>query len=262
MQKNKKMTLYPTQIVKNISKDATGTVYLSADQQTISINIYNLPHPSNFSIEKTRCDFYRAWLYNPAREKIILVGNLIPSGDGLYTLYDIPLQIKEGYTELTITYERERAKTPQGKILLIGYLAESVTQPLERFEPFSTPLNFHQWWKIETKSKTTLLKNSCQVCPYWQNFRWPQYQIPDNFDLPEIIGLMTDPKNHLQYLVHGLPGRFLKNSQPEAGKTGYLYWHPYYGVQKKVGAIGYWLCYINPNTDKIVTPLGVTIPPG
>lgn len=262
MKKNRKITLFPTQLAKNICPDALGTAFLSLDQQTISLNLYNLPKPDQFTIEKERCDCYRAWLYNPALEKIVFVGDLIPSGDGLFTLYDIPLRIEEGLTELLITHEQTAGKTPAGEILLIGYLAESVSQPLERFEPFSKPLSFHQWWKVEAKSKTTAL-NNCQFCPYWQRYCWPQAPvIDDDFDLPEIIGFMADPKSKLQYLVHGLPGRLLKSSQPEQGKTGYLYWHPYYGVPEKLGAIGYWLCYINPVTNKIVTPLGVTIPPG
>lgn len=109
----------------------------------------------------------------------------------------------------------------------------------------------------------------CDHCPQRQQNTPPSHPPApltdlrrDGFDLPNLIGMVTDDSRKLQYMVHGIPGRLLRSDQPDQGRTGYLYWHPYYGMEEQPGAVGYWLCYIDPMTNQFLTPMGVTIPPG
>ncbi len=260
MQETKKIPLFPTCLIKGISPETVGTAQYSQDSSTISLNISNLPAPNLFSAKDLQYDCYKAWLHNLKTEEIRPLGTLTDSNnDGLYRLNNISLTLEDGFSELTITYEPENSNIPSGEILLIGYLSQSTTHPMERFEPFSSPLPLHKWWKIEEKSGTNSTQENCQFCPYWQRYCWPPNNQDDKFDLPKIIGILSDNDGNLKYLVHGVPGRLSKNNQPDFGRSGYLYWHPYYGMKEKPGAMGYWICYIDPATNKVVTPMGVTI---
>ncbi|AZR73783.1 hypothetical protein BBF96_10530 [Anoxybacter fermentans] len=258
MQEIKKITLFPTRFIKKHFQNVIGTANFSNKSKQISLNIYNLPEPGYFSTTEREYTCYKGWLFNPETNQSFLIGTLTPTGEGLYILYDISIQWQEGFSEIIITAEPDSVKHPGDLILLIGYLKGSKTQPLKKFEPFSPPLPNHKWWKIK-KADT----NHCLFCPNWQQFLWPPIPTPVNqgLDLPHIIGLKTDGNGNIQYFVHGIPGRFLRSEQPDQGRTGYLYWHPYYGIEERIGAMGYWLCYLDPETNQIATPIGVTIPP-
>ena len=258
MGKNKKITLFPTKYIKKYSDNAMGTATISRQKKNISLNLYNLPGLERFE-NKDPNYCYKAWLINPQNDQILTLGQLKAEGDGLYILYDVPINLEERYTEILITAEPESATLPGETILLIGYLSDSSTQPLEQFKPFNPPLPLHNWWKL------TEAKESCEThyqCPYQSSRSFhPTTPRKQDLGLPRILGTKLDEEGNVEYFVHGIPGRFLRKEQPDQGQTGYLYWRPYYGIEEKVGALGYWLCYLNPKTNQITTPMGVTIPP-
>lgn len=268
MQEIKKITLHPTRSIKKHSPEAIGSLLFDQGGEKISLNLFNLPEPSLFSTEDQECDCYKSWLYNPTSGQILALDTLTPSRDGLYIRYDLPIEFREGFSEILITAEQESSNQPTQEILLIGYLFNQTDQPLERFEPFSPSLTNHKWWKVKNIEKEDSVQRSprtCHQCPNWQQFCYrPMYSTPGRrgFDLPYILGLATNNAGEVQYMVHGIPGRFLRAEQPDQGRTGYLHWQPYYGIEEKVGAMGYWLCYIDPKTNQTATPYGVTMPPG
>ncbi len=275
MQEAIKITLSPTQIMKKQFPHAIGTATILENHSSISINLFNFPEPNYFSRNNKKYTCYQAWLYNPSSGQVLPLGAFTDSGDQLYILYDIPIKWQEEFNEVIISAEIDSKSSPE-EILMLGYLSNMKTEHLEIFQPFDPPLPDHKWWKIKKVPNSYAQQNTTQYqqCPNWQqkfpnHFQpYPYYQpmqnrrVNNNFGLPQILGLQTTNYDNVKYLVHGIPGRLLRIEQPAQGKTGYLYWQPYYGFEKEIGAIGYWLCYIDPKTNQIATPMGVCIPPG
>lgn len=87
-------------------------------------------------------------------------------------------------------------------------------------------------------------------------------QVPadtNRLSLYQLIGLTLDQEGTPEYLVHGIPGRFNQEDQPQQGKTGYVYWH-LAAQQEEHPDLGYWLVYLDPKTNQVVFP--EPIPPG
>jgi len=78
----------------------------------------------------------------------------------------------------------------------------------------------------------------------------------------QMVGVKFHEKGGVQYLVHGILGRFCKEDWPHQGQTGYRHWHPLPGNEYEAGHWGYWLLYIDPVTGQKANPMGDTIPPG
>lgn len=306
MQEFIKITLSPTRLIQSHAPEAVGSIVFDDIAGRVSIHLFNLPEPTQFLRTPNPVATYKGWLYRPESGEILPIGTLSAGGDQLYFLYDAPMVRSEDFDEIIITAEVADHTTPEGEILLIGYLTQERSRSMVSFQPFDPPLPHHQWWKIQhTPSERTTnyplndfitgyqpatvlpqpdhlththnpapysangfsqIYHPCDFCPQRQPHQ-PSSALPSNsprngFYLPQLIGTVADESGSLQYMVHGIPGRLLRADQPDQGRTGYLYWHPYYGIEERIGAIGYWLCYIHPQTNQIATPLGVTIPPG
>ena len=253
MEEIKKIVLSPTRPVKERISEAVGASVYCAETRRMTINLFNMPEPSAFLRDEEMPTTYHGWFYNPNSGEIVQIGALTPAGESLYWLFDAPVELREDFTEIIITAERENSLQPHGEILLIGYMTDGTPGLLEPFQPFARALPNHRWWKL----------NSVSPCQFCMNGTANMERLrTQGFDLPEIIGVHSDENDQAQYMVHGIPGRFLRTEQPAGGRTGYLHWQPYYGMEQKTGAIGYWLSYIDLKTNQTVSPLGVTIPPG
>lgn len=289
MQEMIKIVLSPTRLVRIRAPEAIGSILFDDTGKRASIHLFNLPKPDIFLPEPNPSAAYTGWFYHPASGEVLPIGTLLPAGEQLYILYDVPFAAKAGFHEVIITVETADGPAPQGEILLIGYLGQETGRMMESFEPFDPPLPHHRWWKIHQgaahspkhirtdptpsgehgkashpvtgpAARTARFDLPCARCP--QRQPQPPGRLQAGFYLPHIIGMVTDEGGILQYIVHGIPGRLLRAEQPGEGQTGYLHWQPYYGMEERIGAIGYWLCYINPGTNQVLTPQGVTIPPG
>lgn len=73
----------------------------------------------------------------------------------------------------------------------------------------------------------------------------------------QLIGLTFDEDGHIQYLVHGIRGKYNVQNQPQQGKTGYVYWHLGAWQEEEPG-MGFWLVYLDPKTGQIVYPHPIT----
>lgn len=259
MQEIKKIILSPTHQIKALAPEAIGSIIFFAETDRVSVNLFNLPEPEHFLRGEEPSTSYMGWLYNPTNGQTLAIGTLTSAGEQLYWLYDTPIEMQDGFTEVIITAERANAAEPNGEILLIGYITSDTPRPLEQFAPFAPELPNHRWWKVR-RTSTEPVPLPCGFCKSGEDNCTRLAE--QGFDLPEIIGIKNDENGNAHYIIHGIPGRFLRSEQPDAGRTGYLHWQPYYGMEKKVGAIGYWLSYIDLHTDQTAIPEGVTIPPG
>ncbi len=278
MKKVIKIALFPTQFMKKFCSRAVGTATIhtstSKDQNYLSINLFNFPKPNQFSKENKKCTCYKGWVFNPTSGQVILLGTFTTSGDQLYLLYDIPIKRQDEFSEIIVTADiNSSSSSSPEQILMLGYLSNMETKHLESFQPFSPQLPDHKWWKMKKTQDNpnhSQKMNTCNFCPYCRPMPTNYYlQSPsqpstshNKYGLPQILGLKVNQSGNIEYLVHGIPGRLLRSEQPNQGKSGYLNWQPYYGFEKEIGALGYWLCYIDPITNQIATPMGVNIPPG
>lgn len=104
--------------------------------------------------------------------------------------------------------------------------------------------------------------------------RWKRIANIKNFPLVSPGGMWGVSKyrhyifgedSKLYYL--GIPGRFLKEEQPEGGKSGFVLWQPIVGaenleatkaecsLENKMTAYGYWITAIDKETGDIVEPI-------
>lgn len=72
----------------------------------------------------------------------------------------------------------------------------------------------------------------------------------------QILGLTYHQDGQIQYLVHGIQGKFRRQAQPHQGTTGYVYWHLAARAEENPG-LGYWLVYLDPETGQVVFPYPV-----
>lgn len=254
----KKIILSPTQLIKNLTPEAIGSIIFFEETNRVSVNLFNMPDPDHFPRGETPSTSYMGWLFNPTTGETLPIGALSSAGEQLYWLYDAPLEAPEGFSEVIVTAEGASAYEPSGEALLIGYIESQTPRHLEIFAPFAPAMPNHRWWKVR-HTPTTQLPVPCSFCQSGSTNRARLAE--QGFDLPEIIGIKNDETGNAQYIVHGIPGRLLRREQPDAGRTGYLHWQPYYGMEQKAGAIGYWLSYIDLRTNQTAVPEGITIPP-
>ncbi len=111
----------------------------------------------------------------------------------------------------------------------------NIVNYLKEIKPFECEMPGYKWWRIDL-SFAGGVYNYYLVGFYYEN-------------------------NNIRYLTYGMPGRFCIQEQPFGGMTGFVYWHPTNGNDRKFGEEGYWILHIDANTGRIAVPLIPTPPP-
>ncbi len=111
----------------------------------------------------------------------------------------------------------------------------NIVNYLKEIKPFECEMPGYKWWRIDL-SFAGGVYNYYLVGFYYEN-------------------------NNIRYLTYGMPGRFCIQEQPFGGMTGFVYWHPTSGNDRKFGEEGYWILHIDANTGRIAVPLIPTPPP-
>lgn len=150
-----------------------------------------------------------------------------------------------------------------GETVLIGQLgleeANLSEKPeMKKVSPFGSEMPEAQWWKFYPGQTQGVMQPSPNFPVNNRgNGVWPA----PVFQGHQLVGLQYDQNGAVEYLVHGIPGRFCLRDQPYGGASGYTFWHPLPGQQYKAGDYGYWLIHINPVTGEVVFPKEPTNPP-
>ncbi|MHB8171818.1 MAG: hypothetical protein ACYDG6_09795 [Thermincolia bacterium] len=164
------------------------------------------------------------------------------------------------------------------KIPLIGHLLkfkEKIQEKIKaKIDPWTNvpKVNMPPWLGSGFLGPTMHNHNwMCPPMPPWlipQQTWWPNIDTPlPNCDQhqsypAQMVGVKLHQQGGVQYLVHGILGRFCKEDWPHQGATGYRHWHPLPGYKHEPHHWGYWLLYIDPQTGQQANPLGDTIPQG
>ena len=149
----------------------------------------------------------------------------------------------------------------------VNILQEYIEITLEKFleiEFKDEKYENYKWWEIPYDSNTvygsympfishieTLHNPYYYHHPYYYNSQC-QNQIY-NYQ-HHIFGIAYDEDNMAKYYIYGLPGRKNREEQPYRGETGFVYWEPSYRPEDMEKGLGYWLLYIDANTNGIVEP--------
>ncbi len=142
---------------------------------------------------------------------------------------------------------------------------ENVLPFYNQSEPFDVDKIGCQWWKIMNLMSIPFVNTS-----YLQSY--PEYIRPYsmyNQNLKEassschdliykyqhyIFGIEKDENNNTLYYYYGIPGRYMKDEQPDSGKSGFEYWQPLQGTKKRKGDYGYWIIAVNAKTGQLEIP--------
>jgi hypothetical protein len=218
---------------------------------------------------------YSMWLVNNDRTVPVFTGNIKINKEGrgeggcsvtAEKFRAIGIDI-ESFNLLEVRINTAFNKKPGDRVLLGLLELAEVNLPeepkMEKVSPFGTCLPYYQWWKFYPG--------------FFHNWRYypafnssnSRYQAVNAgaddscniFQGHQLVGLQYDDKGRLQYLVHGIPGRFCHRDQPHGGAMGYVFWHPLPGQLYKAGDYGYWLVHIDPVNGEVVLPQKITRPP-
>ena len=143
---------------------------------------------------------------------------------------------------------------------------EKVLSFYNRTEPFEQDRIGCKWWKIINLmsipfANTSYLQGySEHMRPYNMSCFNPREFCPSCHDLiykyqHYIFGINREEKSSVKYYYYGIPGRYMKEEQPDNGKSGFQYWQPLQGTDKKIGDYGYWIIGINSQTGQFEIPV-------
>lgn len=172
---------------------------------------------------------------------------------------------------------KEKAGRFKKKIVLSGELELEVADSfdgfnMEKVDPFGQAMPNHRWWKFYPNylfsGNSTNFKGDVPVT--LEEAEAEIHEPATNQEIPlgpvfrghQLIGLNYDEKGAVSCLVHGIPGRFCAQDQPDGGSSGYVVWQPLPGQSYKEGCYGYWLVHIDPDSGEVVYPKKATPPPG
>lgn len=149
----------------------------------------------------------------------------------------------------------------------VSHNLEKILSFHNKSEPFEKDKIGCSWWKIMNLMSIPFANTS-----YLQGY--PEYIRPYNtlsgFDPKKfypschdliykyqhyIFGIEKNERNQAKYYYYGIPGRYMKEEQPDNGQTGFEYWQPLQGNEKRKGDYGYWIVAINAQTGQFEIPI-------
>ncbi len=143
---------------------------------------------------------------------------------------------------------------------------EKVLSFYNKTEPFEYDRVGCKWWKIINLMSIPFANTSYlqgypeHMRPYNMNFYNPRELCPSCHDLiykyqHYLFGIEQDENNRVKSYYYGIPGRYMKEEQPDNGKSGFEYWQPLQGKERKVGDYGYWILSVNGKTGQFEIPV-------
>lgn len=253
---------------------------VSGNRGRLTVQLKNLK-----SLEQVGEDFpqlYELWLHSigRGRRKPVKIGTLQvdSQGDGegcwefnAENVKGTGLKI-DAFSQVLLVRAGNTAKNRQ--IIMTGDLELHIAESfdglnIEKVEPFGTAMPNHHWWKFYPSHFFNEGEAEEAYKPKADNpgkktekpFYPPGLETGPVFRGHQLIGLHYDADGTVDYLVHGIPGRFCAEDQPDGGSSGYVYWQPLPGQKYEKGHYGYWLVHIDPESGEVVFPKKQTIPP-
>ncbi|MFI3209916.1 MAG: hypothetical protein R3Y64_02525 [Peptostreptococcaceae bacterium] len=116
--------------------------------------------------------------------------------------------------------------------------------------PFSKDyIEKSRWWKIEI-TPITLCGYTMPNLGYINTLNYTMYSdtVMNSYKYRHyVFGVQYDDYNRRKYYIYGVPGK--KDEQPDKGLTGFVKYQP---CDTKNDSMGYWLCFVDCRTRKIV----------
>lgn len=142
---------------------------------------------------------------------------------------------------------------------------ENVLPFYNQSEPFDVDKIGCQWWKIMNLMSIPFVNTSYlqsypeYIRPYSMFNQNPKEMSSSCHDLiykyqHYIFGIDKDNNNNTLYYYYGIPGRYMKEEQPDRGSSGFEYWQPLQGTKKRKGDYGYWIIAVNAKTGQLEIP--------
>ena len=106
-----------------------------------------------------------------------------------------------------------------------------------------------RWWKIDI-TPITLCGYSMPNLGYINTLNYTMYSdtVVNSYKYRHyLFGVQYDDYNRRKYYVYGVPGK--KDEQPDKGLTGFIKYQP---CDTRNENIGYWLCFVDCRTRKIL----------
>lgn len=128
-------------------------------------------------------------------------------------------------------------------------------------KPFSEDKIQGTWWKILNIMNLPFINPGFNTCAgdfleaYQMNCPGGQTS-PSCFDLAYkyrhfLFGLKKDDASgKIQKYYYAIPGKYA-NEHPDEGKSGFNYWQPLSGTEKRPGDYGYWIVSVDPYTGEL-----------
>lgn len=150
-----------------------------------------------------------------------------------------------------------------GYVRAVSNNLENVLSFYNASEPFEYDKIGCTWWKVTNLVNIPFANTSyLQGFPdymnsfYMQNSQQREFY-PSCHDLiykyqHYIFGIEHDKINNNKYYYYGIPGRYMKEEQPDNGKSGFIYWQPLKGIEKQPGDYGYWINCIDAVTGQFL----------
>lgn len=144
---------------------------------------------------------------------------------------------------------------------------ENVLSYYNKSQPFDNDPLDCRWWKVMNLMSIPFVNTSYlqgypeHMRPYQMNYNNtnPKQTYPSCHDLiykyqHYIFGVEKDENDVTSYYYYGIPGRYMKEEQPDNGTSGFQYWQPLQGVEKRKGDYGYWIIAVNAKTGQLEIP--------
>lgn len=97
-----------------------------------------------------------------------------------------------------------------------------------------------------------ILKYYCKVQPFEYPVDRCRWWCINSYNY--LFGIRYNQDNRIVYYIYGIPGPYDPYIEKQMNSCGFYNWRPIKGKEKKQGAYGYWLAFVDAKTGKIVDP--------
>lgn len=175
---------------------------------------------------------------------------------------DVPSYVLSDSTNIKLSHEKFDMST------YFNHYIRTVSSNLGNILPFYPEIMPFEkdkigckWWKVMNVMSIPFI-NTSQLQSYPEYLK-PYSSSKENLrDFPAschdliykyqhyIFGIESED-NHITFYYYGIPGRYLSEEQPDRGDSGFKYWQPLQGSEKKKGDYGYWIISVKADTGEL-----------
>ncbi|GAB1475926.1 hypothetical protein MASR2M70_07580 [Bacillota bacterium] len=159
--------------------------------------------------------------------------------------------VREEYFEETITQEPEPEKTKNYNFYYNEYLLQFcryTSKSADCFEdvfPFNKDITEARWKRMQNVASLPVISPGAHhFATLYRHF---------------LFGVKTDRNGSAGYYYFAVPGRFMREEQPDGGRSGFVFWQPVAGDRQESGAgvfsepvYGYWIVAVDAKTGDII----------